>query len=251
VLARSRAWQRIDDLVGIGRVRHDLGSLLVQLAEDRALGTRANVVLTGLPGSGRREIARLYAQALSEMDLVPSGHLVRASISTEFAGQWPGQVGSLVGNALGEARGGTLLVDCDREDLSDEVAEALSGLLRREPAAPPVILVGEPGLIAALFAGPGDLRACFGQHWAMPEYDTGNLAEIAVRYLVRRGHEVPDEVRAAFTQLVDALPDRTVRGAHTLAAGIARTAASRTLTTADIGFRRDPTRLGGGLASVG
>ncbi|MEU7908323.1 hypothetical protein [Actinoplanes sp. NPDC049118] len=86
----------------------------------------------------------------------------------------------------------------------------------------------------------------------MPDYAAAELAEIAVRYLLRRGHEVPDDVRAAVADIVVDLPDRTVRRAHALAAGLARTAASRTLTVADLGFR--PGRAGvsmeGGLVGV-
>ncbi|MDT4991449.1 MAG: hypothetical protein QOH97_1341, partial [Actinoplanes sp.] len=34
-----------------------------------------------------------------------------------------------------------------------------------------------------------------------PGYTTNELGELAVRYLLRRGHEVPDEVRAAVVKL--------------------------------------------------
>jgi hypothetical protein len=95
---------------------------------------------------------------------------------------------------------------------------------------------------------------CFGQRWDVPAYSTAELGELAVRYLLRRGHEVPDDVRSAVLELAAQLPERTVQAAHGRSAGLARTAASRTLTVADLGYARpgpSSARLEGGLASVG
>jgi hypothetical protein len=78
------------------------------------------------------------------------------------------------------------------------------------------------------------------------------LASLAVRELVRRGHEVPDEVRDAVAARLAGAADReTVYPAHQLARRLARTAASRTLAVADL----PPVSVGAvvdelGLASV-
>jgi Holliday junction resolvasome RuvABC ATP-dependent DNA helicase subunit len=254
----SHSWKRIADLVGMQQLRQSIGGGVLTLAESRKqgkpLGKSGNVILAGPLGTGRTELARLYAQALSEMDLVQVGQLVRVSLSDGLFAQWPGQARSLVDKAVQDAVGGTLVVhwdvDADHDDFQSEVAEALAAGLRTGPAC---VLIGEAPVLQKLFTG-SPLAQCFGQRWDIPGYTTAELGELAVRYLLRRGHEVDDEVRAAVVELAAQLPERTVRAAHGLSAGLARTAASRTLTVADLGYARpgpSSARLEGGFAAVG
>ncbi len=261
-LQNGHSWRRISDLVGVPQVRQELGGLVLQVAElkrqNRPLGKAANIVLAGPTGSGRGELARLYAQALAELDLVSVGHLVHARLSQQLAPQWPGQARSLVEMTVQEAVGGTLLIEWDVPPGSDDgqidVAEALAGALRGGREVPVFALVGEPDSLNKIFVAVPALAQCYGHIWTLPDYTAAELGEIAVRYLVRRGHELPDDVRAAVAGMAGRLTDRTVRGAHAMAAALARTAASRTLTIADLGYAQPgpaPARTGGGLASVG
>ena len=154
-----------------------------------------------------------------------------------------------------DAAGGTLVVhwdvDQDQDEYQGEVAEALTAALRSGPAAPVCVVLGATPVLRTLLDGSA-LAQCFGQRWEVPAYSTAELGELAVRYLLRRGHEVPEEVREAVAELAARLPERTVRAAHGLSARLARTAASRTLTVADLGYTRpSAARSEGGLASVG
>jgi hypothetical protein len=251
----SRSWRRLGELAGLTGARRMLGETLLALAAAgprRALGKQANVLLSGRPGNGRHELARLYGEALSELGLVPIGQQIRVAMSGCWDVQWPGQARSLVGKSLRDAAGGILVIDWDGEDLSGEVAETLVERLREGGETPVVVLLAEPARSHDLLAAVPGLAECFPHSCEVPDYSGEELAEIAVRYLLDRGHEVPDEVRSAIAGLAKGLADHTARGAHGLAATLARTAASRTLTTADLSFRLPssvpPT---GGLASVG
>jgi DNA replication protein DnaC len=264
-LQAAQSWRRLSDLVGVEDVRQAAGATLLRLCQLRnqrkALGKHGNVVLSGQPGSGRSEIARLYTQGLSELGLLEIGHLVRVSFAKELDAQWPAQARSLVRRTFADAVGGVLVVEFDAAGddqglgFHGEIVEALSESMRRSPANPVVVLLGEQQNLARLFAASPQLAECFGQGWSQPDYSVPDLAEIAVRYLLRRGHDVPDEVRAGLLELVSDLPTRTVLDAHRLSAGLARTAASRTITVADLtglgGRGLTSARTAGGLAAVG
>jgi Holliday junction resolvasome RuvABC ATP-dependent DNA helicase subunit len=263
-LGASHAWRRLSRLVGIADVRQATGTIALTLAQlknqRRGYATHGNVVLNGQRGTGRREIARLYAQAVAELSLVPVGHLVTVSTDRELCAQWPGQARSLVRAAMDEATGGMLLIewgDADGgidEQFRTELGEAMADEMRRVPGDPLVVLSGTPAALRALLMAVPQLPGCFGQRWDFPGYTSAELGELAVRYLTRRGHEVPDEVRAALLPLVAQLTEPTAAAAHRLAAGLARTAASRTLSVADMtSLYREPgaARSEGGLASVG
>lgn len=263
----SSSWRRLDGLVGQAAVRGAIGRRLVRIAElsrDRQpLAQQANVVIGGGRGSGRSEIAALYGQALAELGLVSVGRLVRASVAGDLSPQWPGQAESLVRTVFGDAAGGVLVVDIDgdralpQQSPGAEVLEVLSAAMQRNAGDPVVVLTGEQERIAALFAAVPALRQSFAEGWALSEYSVEELAEAAVRLLVRRGHEVPDEVREALVGQLSTGSHHTVRSVHQLALRLSTTAASRTLAAADLrGVVRRQNGVsapapGPGLASVG
>lgn len=254
----ARSWKRIGGLVGGQRVKEAAGQTLLQLCEGRnrrrGPGRTGNVLLAGRVGSGRSEYARLYAACLSELSLVPVGHLVRVSTSRELAPQWPGQAGSLVDAVLDDAAGGVLQLDYvdDSSGVAPEIAEALVGRMRSRLGDPVVVLTGEEAALASLRAAVPAVNEVFGQQWSVPEFSTDELATIVLRHLVRRGHEVPDDVRAALTQMAGRLPERTVHAAHQFSLALTRRTGSRTLALADLAAPGPAVgeRLGG-LAAVG
>ncbi|MDT7785412.1 MAG: hypothetical protein QOF58_3831 [Pseudonocardiales bacterium] len=257
----SVSWKRFHSMIGQAGIREAAGANLVRLATmkraNQALGNAANVVIGGKRGSGRSEIARLYAQALSELQLVRVGHVVRRSVATDLLAHWPGQAESLVRTAFEDAVGGVLVVDLDGDLDSDhalEVVETMAGQMLRGAADPVVVVLGEHSRLVPLFQQVQTLADCFLEGWDLAPYSVDELASLAVRELVRRGHEVPDEVRDAVAERLSSTADReTVHPAHQLARRLARTAASRTLAVADLprAAVSSTAQTGLGLAPVG
>ncbi|MFC0547897.1 right-handed parallel beta-helix repeat-containing protein [Kutzneria chonburiensis] len=257
----SVVWQRLDGLVGQAAVRESAQRLLVRLGglarERQPIGHHGNLVISGERGSGRTEFARLYALSLAELGLVPVGQLVRRRLANELSPRWPGQAEHLVRAALDDAAGGTLVVDLDGDwdtgahGPGVEALEALAGSVDRRPADPVVVLTGPAERIGLLRKQLPVLRELFGTGWALGPYTVDELAEIAVRLLVRRGHDVPEDVRAALVHELAAASRQTVHAAHELAGMLSAAAASRTLAAADLRGIRPGYALGAGLAAVG
>ncbi|MFG1918536.1 right-handed parallel beta-helix repeat-containing protein [Micromonospora sp. NPDC048898] len=260
----TQSWQRIGQLVGAADAREAVGATLLHLCElrnrRRSYGRHGNVLLSGVAGSGRSEFVRHYAAALSELDLVPVGHLVRVSTARDLAPQWPGQTHSLVRAALQDAAGGTLIIEYADEGTGGppEIAEALVEQMRPGLGDPLVVMIAEPAVLARLRVAVPGFTELFGQDWSIPELTVTEVAEVVARHLVRRGHEIPDDVRAALTGLAARAPERTVHAAHLLSRSLSRATGSRTLALADVhglAGRTDPTvRTAhhiGGLAAVG
>ncbi|GLY00708.1 MULTISPECIES: right-handed parallel beta-helix repeat-containing protein [Actinoplanes] len=254
----ARSWKRICDLVGGRTVKEAAGQTLLQLCEGRnrrrGPGKTGNVLISGRPGNGRSEYARLYAAGLAELDLVPVGQLVRVSTGLELAPQWDGQARNLVAAALEDAAGGVLQIDWtdDGSGAVQEIGEALATQMRSRLGDPVVVLVGEEAALASLRSTVPAVNELFGQQWPVPDLGADELATVVVRHLVRRGHEVPEDVQAALAELAKQLPDRTVRAAHQFSTTLARRTGSRTIALADLSLMASA--LGGqsvGLASVG
>ncbi|WP_134730628.1 right-handed parallel beta-helix repeat-containing protein [Amycolatopsis nivea] len=264
-VSTSAGWKRLSGLVGQKSVRENAERLLLKLGrlthERQPLGHQANLVISGKRGTGRSEYAKLYAQILSEFGMAPMGQLVHRNLAEELSPQWPGQAEHLVRAAVEDASGGTLVVDLDGDwDTSPhtpgiEALEALSEMIARRPADPVVVFTGESDRVGELLAQLPTLRDALPYGWQLGEYTVDELAEIAVRLLVRRGHEVPDDVRDALAHELSAASDHTAFAAHELARTLSAAAASRTLAAADLRGIRPPDTgamaLGPGLASVG
>ncbi|MFI5492935.1 right-handed parallel beta-helix repeat-containing protein [Actinoplanes sp. NPDC051859] len=253
-LTASRAWSRLADTVGTDQFRQSMGTAVLELAAARSsrrpVGRAGNAILTGRRGTGRRHFAHLYAQALAELDVLPTGHVTYARLTEELCPQWPGQGRILARQAVHDAAGGLLILNCDgAEDSRGDLAEGLPEALAEAPADLVIVLTGDHAAINEVLTAAPSLAAHFPHRWDLPDYSAPDLAELALRHLLRRGHEVPDEVRAAIRARVTQLPDRTVAAAHRLAAHLARTASARTLTMADLG--EDAAEARGGLAAVG
>ncbi|NJC11541.1 DNA polymerase III delta prime subunit [Micromonospora profundi] len=253
-VAASRTWARVANLVGAPSVREALGQAVVGLCDlhgrRRAFGRAGNIIISGQRGTGRSEFARLYVMLLSELNLIPIGQQVRMSTRDQLAPQWAGQADDLIRAALQEATGGGLVVEATGEEQDAEVVHALVEQVRAAPGGPVVVLVGEPAGLAALHSAVPGIPETFGQEWSVPAYSPAELGEIAVRHLLRRGHIVPDDVRAAIVELATNLPAQTVHAAHRFSYALTRTAASRTLAPADL-TGSAPASMSGGLSAVG
>ena len=117
-----------------------------------------------------------------------------------------------------------------------------------------MLLSGEPDSLARLFEF-ASLGEYFAERWDFGEYDVDQLTAIAVRYLARCGHKMPEDVTYALRDLLSASARSTAFDAHRLAQQLATTAASRTLTSADLNqvvrAELSSMSLEEGLASVG
>jgi Holliday junction resolvasome RuvABC ATP-dependent DNA helicase subunit len=237
----SAGWRRLAGLAGQAAARDAAGATLVRLAElDSPIGHAANTIISGPRGTGRGELARIYARTLAELGLVRTGTLLRTPVATQLYPSWPGQAETLVRYAFEETRGGVLVVDVDGDwpvepgAAGIDSVEALTAAMAGHPGDPVVVLLGEPARIGALLGVVPNLQAGFAESWQLTEYTVDELADAAVRLLVRRGHEVPDEVRLAIAAELAERPQRTLRAAHQLARRLSVTAASRTLAAADL-----------------
>jgi hypothetical protein len=258
----SAGWRRLNGLAGQQEVRSRMGRRVLRLVKrgGQGLGWQANVVISGPRGSGRRELAQRYAFLLAELGLVNVGQICRPVFVADLCPLWPGQTDSLLTTALAGAEGGVLVVDVDGDwqlapgSPGVEVFEAMTTVLPQRSGSPVVVLTGTNTRLDALVAAVPKLNTCFAERWQLAPYTTAELAESAVRLLRGRGHDVPEDVRAAIEARLAAQPHPTLYTAHQLARALSTAAASRTVAAADLmDARQDTTAdtLGLGLAQVG
>ena len=251
-LELSPSVRLIEDLVGLAGVRQGvLGRLtdLVRLrasgqAWGRVFGPRANLAFAGPDGSGRRAVAELYARALAELGVLPTGALDWAPLA-DFPARRPEQAGRYADWLLSRSYGGLLLLEADSgfgqwpQDQRASVLAAVADAVRRFPDAV-VVLSGDPGLLPAALGDAPELAEYFPVAVRFDPYAPEELAELTIRRLTARGCGIGDGLRAAlagyFRQAAATVASGPVGAwdAHRLAVYLDEVASGPDITPADV-----------------
>lgn len=110
--------KEFDKYVGVDDIKDAIRKIALTVDEARQRGgesaangsVKSHFVFVGNPGTGKTTMARLFAEALSAMGALPSGHLVevdRGKLVSQYVGETP----KIVRKAVNDAMGGVLFVD--------------------------------------------------------------------------------------------------------------------------------------------
>lgn len=217
----EEAMERLDSLTGLGAVKEKIKELIDTLELDRMRGQvkplGEHFLFTGNPGTGKTTVARIVADILYAIGLLPSRTLVeadRAAMVAAYTGQTAQQVNSLVDKAMG----GVLFIDeaytLNQGDGDSFGLEAINTLLKRledDRGKFVCIAAGYSKEMSEFLASNSGLQSRFTTTIEFEDYNAQELVAIFRNLAGKEGYQLSTEADAAIEQMFEAVVARKTK----------------------------------------
>ncbi|GGR86150.1 hypothetical protein GCM10010269_26670 [Streptomyces humidus] len=223
---------RLGDLVGLSAVKRDVTDLVNLLSVTRqreAAGLPAplishHLVFTGPPGTGKTTVARLYAELLVSLGVLPRGQLVEVA-RADLVGRYVGHTAQLTREAFERALGGVLFVDeaytltpggpGSGSDFGQEAVETLLKLMEDHRDQVVVIVAGYTAEMERFLSSNPGLSSRFSRRVRFADYTSDELVTIVRQHATAAGYECGPGTGQALRAYFDSLPrDRSFGNAR-------------------------------------
>ena len=202
--------QHLNDLIGLEKVKEDLGSLINllkvhKLRADRGLpqaSVSLHMVFSGNPGTGKTTVARLMGRIYKKLGILSKGHLTEVDRSGLVSG-YVGQTAIKTKKVCDAALGGVLFIDeayalTANTGSNDFGIEAVNTLLKamednRDDFV--VIVAGYPELMDQFLDSNPGLRSRFNKQILFEDYSADELMDIFSSICGKSFFELTDDAR--------------------------------------------------------
>lgn len=208
---------RLDGLIGLDHVKEHIRNIIMRIEMNKCLVEKGlperhfsmHMTFVGAPGTGKTEVARLYAEILKDKGVLSEGRLITVS----------GGGGFKVKETFEKAKGSVLFIDEAYGLLNHSgMITELIAQMENNRADTVVILAGYEGHMNALIASNPGFRSRIGFTIKFPDYSCDELRSIftymcegqqlilsagveeAVRDIVERGGRRADHGNARFVR---------------------------------------------------
>ncbi|MEM9886854.1 MAG: AAA family ATPase [Bacteroidota bacterium] len=195
-LSFEEVMQKLNALVGLSEIKqkvreHAKYLKFLQLRKEKGFEEKDQInvhsVFIGNPGTGKTTVAGMMGRLYRKMGLLTKGHVHEVD-RVDLVGEYIGQTGPKVKDAIEKARGGVLFIDeayslarstDDRKDFGREVIEILVKEMSNGKGDLAVIVAGYPKEMGSFLDSNPGLKSRFKHTFEFKDYLPQELTKIA------------------------------------------------------------------------
>ncbi|MDH6624490.1 SpoVK/Ycf46/Vps4 family AAA+-type ATPase/nitrous oxidase accessory protein NosD [Streptomyces sp. LBL] len=222
---------QLNSMIGLTAVKNEvtaLVNLLTATRQRQAAGLPTpkisqHLIFSGPPGTGKTTIARLYADLLRSLGVLPKGQLVEVA-RADLVGRYVGHTAQLTKEAFESALGGVLFVDeaytltpeGSGSDFGREAVDTLLKLMEDHRDEVVVIAAGYTDEMQRFLSSNPGLASRFSRSVEFENYTTDEMVDILSGHAAGYGYDCAPEAVDALRIHLDSLPrDRSFGNART------------------------------------
>lgn len=207
---------QLDDFVGLENVKKEIHAIVDTLKSERRLkGDNATIrikdhfIFTGNPGTGKTTIARVFADLLNTLEVLPSGQLVevkRKDLVSEFMGGTAQKVDQVVSKAIG----GVLFIDevyslknDDHDSFGQEAIDTLLPILENRRGEFVCIIAGYTKEMGEFIRTNSGLESRFNKRIDFPDYQPKELLQIFNGMIQNKGLSLSEDAKDKMRKFFD------------------------------------------------
>ncbi len=206
------------ELVALAPVKTRIKEIAALLVIDRlrdeaglhSVRPSLHMSFTGNPGTGKTTVALRMAEILHRLGYIEKPRVV-AVTRDDLVGQYVGHTAPKTKEVLKRAYGGVLFIDeayylyrpeNDR-DYGQEAIEILLQVMEAEREQLVVVLAGYQDRMEEFFRSNPGMGSRVAHHVDFPDYDLGELKDIADLMLEQRAYELDDDAEDALVRYIE------------------------------------------------
>ncbi len=190
-MTEEEIWEKLDAFVGLGNVKKEIRGIIESLKAqkrdnpDKPVKIMDHYVFSGNPGTGKTTIARLFADILNTLGVLPTGQLKEVNPRKDLVSNYVGDTALKTEAAVNKAMGGVLFIDeayglknGDHDSFGKEAVDTLVPLLANRAGEFVCIAAGYTAdMIHFLEANQG-LKSRFSKTIEFEDYNARELEKI-------------------------------------------------------------------------
>lgn len=202
----SEALKQLNRNIGMDKVKKEIEKLITLVRYYKEEGKNlkdlsAHIILTGNPGTGKTETARIISKIYQALGILEHGDLIEVN-RDKLVSAYSGESEKLIANYIEQSIGGTLFIDeayqltqYGTHDPGHKVIEVLLKYMEDRRGEFVVIVAGYHNKMEEFLNSNYGLRRRFTQQLQFDDYTPSELMEISIQLLQESGYQINDEAQ--------------------------------------------------------